>query len=763
MCTNGYCRMITVVNKKENECMKRNIPILSWLSKLLLLVYQRKKIKNNVSTIIKYKVLGITVYKEVRSYTRIEHTYLKWFCRTQRLPNLRANDANYALLDEPVVQDLPLVSVIVPNYNHAPFLKQRLDSIYRQTYAHYEVILLDDASTDESVDILREYADQHVRNTRLIVNDTNSGGVFHQWSKGLALAKGDYVWIAESDDYCDVDFLEKVVKGLDYQSVMISFARSVFMENGKKVWSTEEAFEDLPLAWDSEFMMPAHKLVNKGFGIKNLIVNVSSAVFRNVGTLPTEVVSAWERMSLCGDWLFYLWLIRGGCVYYTPATTNYYRIHKNSTSKRVQKTSHYYSEVKEVSCYIASHYAVDASLFEKEKELLVEHCKYEQDEESLAKLDQLYNLEEVENYAKERKPNIGMCVYSMSQGGGEVFPIYLANELKRLGYPVTCIDFRGGNYDPDIRKKLNKDVPLVELNDKRYLVSLIEAFGLDIIHSHETNVDCAVGESLGLVSCCKQVVTLHGAYECLSKNRFHAVLAVVTKSVSCFVYISDKNLIPFKHFFPSSRFKKIGNGLPVVPVIPHKRSELGIEEDAFCVTLVSRAMFEKGWLEAVEAVKMAVAHSVRPIHLILIGSGECYDYLCQATLPPYIHLLGRKGDVRNYFALSDAALLPSRFKGESFPLVIIEALMSGVPVIASNVGEVKNMLTDEQGRRAGILFDLVEGKVPTDELARIILRLSSDKGVYDDLRRNVSSLAQRFTITATAQKYIEVYQEVMHS
>ena len=71
-----------------------------------------------------------------------------------------------------------LVSIIVPNYNHALYLRERLDSIYSQTYKKFEVILLDDASSDNSVEILTEYAQKYPQKTRLIVNEKNSGKVF---------------------------------------------------------------------------------------------------------------------------------------------------------------------------------------------------------------------------------------------------------------------------------------------------------------------------------------------------------------------------------------------------------------------------------------------------------------------------------------------------------------------------------------------------------------------------------------------------------
>ena len=97
------------------------------------------------------------------------------------------------------------VSVILPNYNHAEFLPERLDSIYNQTYQNLEVIILDDCSTDESVSILNNYKN-HPKTAHFVINKENTGSPFIQWEKGFKLVKGDVIWIAESDDYCDLNF-----------------------------------------------------------------------------------------------------------------------------------------------------------------------------------------------------------------------------------------------------------------------------------------------------------------------------------------------------------------------------------------------------------------------------------------------------------------------------------------------------------------------------------------------------------------------------
>lgn len=107
------------------------------------------------------------------------------------------------------------VSIIVPNYNYLKYLPQRLDSVFKQTFTDYEVILLDDSSTDGSAEYLREQAICHPQVTHCVLNEKNTGNPFMQWEKGISLSRGEYIWIAESDDYCKPDFLERMVSLLD--------------------------------------------------------------------------------------------------------------------------------------------------------------------------------------------------------------------------------------------------------------------------------------------------------------------------------------------------------------------------------------------------------------------------------------------------------------------------------------------------------------------------------------------------------------------
>ena len=105
----------------------------------------------------------------------------------------------------------PLVSVIIPNYNHAKYLRQRINCILQQTYKNIEIIILDDKSTDNSIDVIKEY-ESNPFVCKIVLNEQNSGSTFIQWNKGFSLAKGDLIWISESDDFCENTLLQTLVK-----------------------------------------------------------------------------------------------------------------------------------------------------------------------------------------------------------------------------------------------------------------------------------------------------------------------------------------------------------------------------------------------------------------------------------------------------------------------------------------------------------------------------------------------------------------------
>ncbi|MBQ6298446.1 MAG: glycosyltransferase [Selenomonadaceae bacterium] len=643
----------------------------------------------------------------------------------------------------------PLVSVVVPNFNHAPFLLQRLETIYNQTYKNFEVILLDDASTDNSRDILKDFQTRHADNTRLIFNEKNSGGVFNQWRKGIEAARGDLIWIAESDDFSAENFLYELVPSFADDTIQLAFCRTDFIQDEQKIFTSEQYLADLiNFDWTKNFAMTAAEFVAQGFGVKNIIPNVSGVLFRKKNFFPDLCLD----MKLCGDWAFYLDTIKGGCVYYSPRATNFYRVHKNSTSLKIQKEPRYFIEHERIAEFVAENYRVPAEIHTAHFKQLEEHFFGYYGGKDIGELEKLFDVKKI--LRLKHKPNILMGVFAFSIGGGETFPLILANELNRRNFPVTVLNFQMADDLPDIRKKLNPNVPLIYLNNTSGLAEVVEQFKIDVIHTHHGATDSAASFVAENNSALRHVVTLHGMYDAADADYLKKILDRVKKSVSAFVYIADKNLTPFKtnNFGREEIFHKIGNGLERELINPIPRADLNIPENSFVACVVSRAIPQKGWQAAIDSVKRANENDGRRIDLILVGAGEMYDKL-KGNVPEFVHLVGFKSNVRDYLAAADIGLLPSEYAGESFPLLIIDSFFAGRPVVSSNLGEVPAMIED-----AGIVFDLVNGKVSVAELARILRTLADNPERYEQMKRRVEVVAEKFWIEHVAEKYIDVYR-----
>ncbi|HBR11517.1 MAG TPA: hypothetical protein DD740_04770 [Chryseobacterium sp.] len=228
----------------------------------------------------------------------------------------------------------PLVSVIVPNYNHARYLRQRLDSVFNQTYPNFEVILLDDRSQDNSVEILNSYENERI--THRIYNQQNSGSTFRQWKKGLELAKGDLIWIAESDDWADVAFLEKMVAGFtENDDVAVTYCDMYYVdENGNEIADTYQDYAGYshPSLWRNNHYYKGKDYVKDYMLNKCLIVNASAVLFkRESGIKHIDKVLDYRE---AGDWLFWNYLLSDekAYVYYRAnEKLNYFRHSLQST------------------------------------------------------------------------------------------------------------------------------------------------------------------------------------------------------------------------------------------------------------------------------------------------------------------------------------------------------------------------------------------------------------------------------------------------
>ena len=116
-----------------------------------------------------------------------------------------------------------LISVIVPVYNTAPYLERCVNSILAQTYAHIEIILINDGSTDNSMEIIENLATNN-KNIKYF-NLENNYGLSYARNIGIESSEGDYIGFVDSDDWIEITMYEKLFNAMQKYNTKISSAR----------------------------------------------------------------------------------------------------------------------------------------------------------------------------------------------------------------------------------------------------------------------------------------------------------------------------------------------------------------------------------------------------------------------------------------------------------------------------------------------------------------------------------------------------------
>jgi glycosyltransferase involved in cell wall biosynthesis len=252
------------------------------------------------------------------------------------------------------------VSVIVPNYRHERFLEQRLRSIFNQTVQPHEIIFLDNASPDDSVQVARRLSLESPVPMKIIVNEQNNGSVFKQWLKGLSLATGDLVWIAEADDACRPQLLERLVPEFYDPEVALAYCQSAIIGPDGEMLADQfyDHTNDLSLdRWRSPFSVPGHEEVELALSQKNSIPNASAVVFRRPAS-PPDFADDLENLRFAGDWLFYAMQLREGKISYVPEILNLFRRHPQTNTHQVVRDDSHVEETLSVKAKVFETFSV---------------------------------------------------------------------------------------------------------------------------------------------------------------------------------------------------------------------------------------------------------------------------------------------------------------------------------------------------------------------------------------------------------------------
>ncbi|MGX2030828.1 glycoside hydrolase family 99-like domain-containing protein [Methylocaldum gracile] len=260
---------------------------------------------------------------------------------------------------------LARVSAIIPNYNYARYLPERLQSIVKQDYPIYEIIFLDDCSTDKSVEVAEKLLGECGIDYRILINEENSGSVFRQWRKGVEFASGTHIWLAEADDSCGEKLIDELLKGFRTPGVVLSYCESQQIDE----LGTLLANNYLPYLsdidarhWLTPFVLDGESEIVDFLSIKNTIPNVSAVLFSR-SALKSVLENSFDEICsyrIAGDWLVYVLLLASGRVAFSPIPLNKHRRHSQGVTISNINKSHL-EEIRRMQNYIAERYDVAAA------------------------------------------------------------------------------------------------------------------------------------------------------------------------------------------------------------------------------------------------------------------------------------------------------------------------------------------------------------------------------------------------------------------
>ncbi len=581
------------------------------------------------------------------------------------------------------------VSVIVPNYDFSEFLPERLHSIINQTLMPYEIIFLDDKSSDDSCLIAEGIlADSRIK-YKIVKNDSNQG-VLKQWQKGIEMAEGELVWIADAADYCDRNLLMTLVPRFGDPDISLAYCHARLVDadgvsiNDDGVLLHANDIDDL--RWRHSFVCKGTHEIYRGFLYRNLISNSGVCVFRR-NSCAGDMLEQLKNYKYVGDWFLYASLMSSGKIFHSHKVLASFRRHQKAITTKSMNSNEYVREVMAVIEMMMKTHKVSERSFEKIRfHLKKDHnIELEQYGEDLARL--LANMQEV---ATILFVSTNPC--AQEGGGSDVLWYEAAKTLSIQNYPLFL----------NVYKRSNMPHRVGVLRNIGVTISYYEETGLSILD--EIGVDLVIiiqGDEREGSDWCET---------CKNKKIPYVIVNQLTRpDVEINSNVKEGYLNASKVFFTCENNRllmqeKIGRELGNAE--RHYNPVAGIERGAimpfpevignrYYLACPARLMvIHKGQDLLFEVLKQDKWKD-RQLHINLYGDGpdkEMLQEMKKTRAVDNVVFCGYERDVCEIWKRNHGIIMPSRMEG--VPIVLLGAMFCGRVPILTDVGGHRELVQD---------------------------------------------------------------------
>jgi glycosyltransferase involved in cell wall biosynthesis len=219
--------------------------------------------------------------------------------------------------------NIPLVTVIIPLYNHEHYIKTAIESIVNQSYRNIEIIVIDDGSTDNSSSVVEEIISKSSESIKLI-NKQNEG-ITKTLNLGIRLSRGEYIAVLASDDYLLPDSITSRVDYLDNNAEKLAvFGDAIVVDsNGNEIYPSAIEKNN-----GRKYFLKIDKLLSSELVFRWC---VPGPVFMAKKTLY-ETIGLYDECILIEDWDFYLRTAGNNLLGFIDRNVAAYRVHDFNSS-----------------------------------------------------------------------------------------------------------------------------------------------------------------------------------------------------------------------------------------------------------------------------------------------------------------------------------------------------------------------------------------------------------------------------------------------
>ena len=676
-----------------------------------------------------------------------------------------------------------LVSIIIPCHNCEKTLPQTLQSVLNQSYQRLEVFLIDDGSSDRTLQLIKEFAATHTKWSPTVIQQANRGPAAAR-NAAAKTATGEFLLHLDSDDEIAWDFIEQCLKMFEVDpSLDVVFTEAVFFGSKNKIWAL------------SDVSIPALYCHNQ----LTVTSMVRASSFHRVGGFD-------EQLMGYEDWDLWISLARSGARFkhlreplflyrHTAKSRNYQANLSDSAIKQaiIAKHTDIYRELKqhELSILNISQQIPPTLLLNDAKAASPNRIKSQPSLASRGSApsengSQIWDYRSPSNACQPPRKILFVChdFPPYKYAGAQLYTFELAKELIALGddvwvfhpvdisktssgaevYSIEKTDFQGvgifrividekggsGRSDPFLSKPVEERFRELLIRENFDLVHFHLLFRLSatlpmvtkslsipsVATLHDYWLLCSMGHMIDTqlrecsgpetpTKCADCSSGFHGTPSPKVVSYFEARKAVALDAYKCIDHVISPS-----HFLADihARF-----GFPrpsILPLgwLPVKAKPSATSRKTITFGYCGQIIVRKGVDILLKALNALPKHLEWKLQI----HGQVYEphYMSEVLAPlstdPRIEYLGgyTTEDLPDIYSSIDVSIMPSR--RENYPLTVLESLSAGVPVIASDVGGVREMLNDGE---EGLIFRNADVHHLTSILREIIENPSTIKAM----------------------------------